>query len=473
MTEQADTDRLDLWLDGALAGTLQRARGEVTFTYAASYQALRSAPSLSVSIPRQTTTHGPEAVEPWIDNLLPDSDTVRSRWAAQFGERRPTAFNLLRHMGADCAGAVQILPHGDIPADGSGHRPLSEVEIAEHLRELRRDDASWAFARHGGRFSLGGQQGKFALARGADGAWHQPTGRGASTHIVKIGIGGLPRSDAAELVTMRVARRLGLTVAGVEALWFEDQPAVVVERFDRLAEPGGAVRRLHQEDLCQALGLWRTAKYEADGGPGVGDLAALITRAASRHDLAGAREAFARAVAFHWVTAGTDAHAKNYALLHVGSRTALAPHYDLMSAALVLPAREVWHTGRLAMRLGGEYRLRGIAARHLDRAAHELGVEPTWFRHVAREQAAAFPDAVSDVVAQERRLVDGPTAQAFTDGARRRATEALRVLDDATAPATIPPEPSAIWVPAHTRDGRTVDGHWRRRPGTPRATVHP
>ncbi len=461
------TERLDVWLDGRLAGTLERTRGgAVSFAYTASYQALRAAPSLSVSIPRQTTSHGPEVTEPWIDNLLPDSDTVRARWAAQFGERRPTAFTLLRHMGADCAGAVQILPEGQAPADGVGRRTLTEREIADHLRELRRDDASWAFARHGGRFSLGGQQGKFALARASDGTWHQPTGRGASTHIVKIGVGGLPRSDAAELVTMRVARRLGLTVARVEAAWFEDQPAVVVERFDRLTEPGGAVRRLHQEDLCQALGLWRSAKYESDGGPGVGDLADLITGAVDRRDLSGAREAFARAVAFAWVTAGTDAHAKNYALLHVGSRTVLAPLYDLMSAALVLPPDEVWHAGRLAMRLGGEYRLRGIAGRHLDRTALRLGVDVEWFRDVAAEQAAAFADAVSDVVVRERRLIDGPTAQAFVDGAARRAADAARVLRSGgpTAGAATTPA-DAVWVEGHVRAGRAVDGHWRSRPG--------
>jgi serine/threonine-protein kinase HipA len=459
-------DHLDVWLDGRLAGTLERARGgAVTFAYAASYQALRAAPSLSVSIPRQTTSHGPDVTEPWIDNLLPDSDTVRARWAAQFGERRPTAFNLLRHMGADCAGAVQILPPGEEPANGAGRRALAEAEIAGHLRELRRDDASWAFARHGGRFSLGGQQGKFALARAADGTWHQPTGRGASTHIVKIGIGGLPRSDAAELVTMRVARMLGLTTAGVEALWFEDQPAVVVERFDRLAEPGGAVRRLHQEDLCQALGLWRSAKYESDGGPGIGELADLIARAADRRDLTAARETFARAVAFSWVSAGTDAHAKNYALLHVGSRTVLAPLYDLMSAALVLPPDEVWHSGRLAMRLGGEYRLRGIAARHLDRAAQRLGVDAGWFRAVAAEQAAGFADAVSDVVAAERRLIDAGTGRAFVDGAARRAADAARVLRSAGAEEPEQPEPDAVWVAAHRRAGRVVDGHWRTRPG--------
>ncbi len=418
-------DRLDVWLEGAHAGTLSRARsGDVTFAYTRAYQDRRSAPPLSLSMPRHVTGHDAAVVMPWIDNLLPDNDDVRARWAATFGERRPTAFNLLRHMGADCAGAVQILPEGTTPADDDASEPVTEADIARHLRELRRDDAAWAFAQHGGRFSLGGAQGKFALARAQDGTWHQPTGRAASTHIFKVGVDGLEHSDTAELVTMRAARALGLTVATAEALSFEDQLAVVVERFDRLATDGG-VRRLHQEDLCQALGLWRTSKYESDGGPGLRELADLVARADRRPD---AREAFARAVMFNLVAAGTDAHAKNYALLHVGTRSALAPQYDLVSAAFLLRPQEVWHDGRLAMRLGGEYRLKAVAPRHLERAAEDLGVDGGWLVDVVGEYATAFPDAVRDVVATLTDILDGTTAASFVDGAARRAADVLAML---------------------------------------------
>lgn len=467
-------DRLDVWLDGTRAGTLHRdRRGDVSFEYTTSYQNLRAAPSLSVSMPRHMTRHGPQVAAPWIDNLLPDSDAVRARWASQFGERRPTAFNLLRHMGTDCAGAVQILPEDTEPGDGAGSRPLAATDIATHLRELRTDDSSWAFERHGGRFSLGGQQGKFALARGADGAWHQPTGRGASTHIFKIGVGGLAHSDAAELVTMRAARALGLAVAHVETAWFDDQAAIVVERFDRLVTPDGRVRRLHQEDMCQALGLWRSFKYQSDGGPGVRELADVIAHAVDRRDLTTARDDFARAVAFNWVAAGTDAHAKNYALLHVGSRTVLAPLYDLVSAALLWSPEEVRYKAKLAMRLGGEYRLRALGPRNLARTATDLAVDPDWLHDVAVRYATALPDAVSDAVAADRRLIDDAVAAEFVDRAARRAADVAQTLSTATASRTAPSvahqgsaeSGRAIWIPPHTRSGRTVAGHWRARPG--------
>ncbi|MGF0116832.1 type II toxin-antitoxin system HipA family toxin [Promicromonospora sp. Marseille-Q5078] len=459
-------DRLDVWLDGARAGTLHRARGgDVSFAYTASYQGLRSAPSLSVSMPRHVTEHSADVTMPWIDNLLPDNDTVRARWAAQFDERRPTAFNLLRHMGADCAGAVQVVPEGEEPRDGAGSRALGEAEIAAHLRELRADDSSWAFEQHGGRFSLGGQQGKFALARGADGTWHQPTGRGASTHIFKIGVDGVADSAAAELVTMRAARSLGLPVAGVETAWFEDQGAVVVERFDRLPAADGGARRLHQEDMCQALGLWRSAKYESDGGPGVRDVASVVARAVDRRDLARSRDDLARAVVLNWVAAGTDAHAKNLALLHVGARTVLAPLYDLVSAALLWPADEVRYKARLAMKLGGEYRLRALGARHVERAAGELGVDAGWLLETAAAYADAWPDAVREAAAGERDHVGDDVAERFVDRAAARSADVVRALGRSQRGGEDAGPASATWVPPHERAGRPVTGHWRARPG--------
>ncbi|MFE7408234.1 type II toxin-antitoxin system HipA family toxin [Isoptericola sp. NPDC057559] len=459
-------DRLDVWLDGAHAGTLRRGRGgDVTFAYTAAYQGLRSAPSLSVSMPRHVTEHGPDVAMPWIDNLLPDSDTVRARWAAQFDERRATAFALLRHMGADCAGAVQVVPEGEEPHDGAGSRPLGEAEVAAHLRELRADDSSWAFERHGGRFSLGGQQGKFALARAADGTWHQPTGRAASTHIFKIGIDGVADSAAAELVTMRAARSLGLAVAGVETAWFEDQGAVVVERFDRVPAPDGEARRLHQEDMCQALGLWRSAKYESDGGPGVRDVASVVARAVDRRDLARSRDDLARSVVLNWVVAGTDAHAKNLALLHVGARTVLAPLYDLVSAALLWPAEEVRYKARLAMKLGGEYRLRALGARNVERAAGELGVDAGWLLDTAAAYADAWPDAVRDAAEGERDLVADGVAAQFVDRAAARSADVVRALGGARRGGEAAGPASATWVPPHERAGRAVAGHWRSHPG--------
>lgn len=471
-------EELAVFLDGERAGTLSRGRdGRVGFDYSSGYLQRRRVTPLSVSLPTTRRSHDADVVEPWIDNLLPDNDDVRQRWAAAFGERRPTAFNLLRHMGADCAGAVQLLPPGEPPDDAGTKTRVSDAEIADHLRTLRSDESAWSFAESGGRWSLGGQQGKFALSRDR-GGWYVPGGREPSTHIFKIGIAGLSDSDVAEYVTMRAARSLGLTVAPIEIVRFGDEVAVVVTRFDRLGADAG-IRRIHQEDMCQALGLWRASKYQSDGGPSVADIAGLLSNVTDRRDLDSSRRLFARANIFNWLVAGTDAHAKNYALLHVGPRTAMAPLYDLMSSALVLPEREVHHQGKLAMKLGGEYRLRAIERRHLVRAAADIGVEADWLQQTAATYAEHLPDAIAAAVDDADDLIDAPLRAQFVDAIARRVDQISSTTLGTTSRnggsdsdegdegelrgADV--DEGSVWVSPHTRNGRVVDGHHRARPG--------
>jgi len=70
----------------------------------------------------------------------------------------------------------------------------------------------------------------------------------------------------------------------------------VVERYDR-TEANGAVRRFHQEDLCQALSFPPRKKYETDGGPGATATANLLRAHASEQSL----WRFVEAVAFTYL----------------------------------------------------------------------------------------------------------------------------------------------------------------------------
>ena len=108
MTAAASSpDVLDLWLDGKFAGKLMRGQtGAVEFSYDEAYLAQRNATKLSLSMPVSRVHHGPEQVQPWLSNLLPDAQEVRARWAAKFDETRHDPFTLLRHMGQDAQGSV-------------------------------------------------------------------------------------------------------------------------------------------------------------------------------------------------------------------------------------------------------------------------------------------------------------------------------------------------------------------------------
>lgn len=53
-----------------------------------------------------------------------------------------------------------------------------------------------------------------------------------------------------------------------------------MERYDR-ARASNIWLRIHQEDMCQDLGLHPTRKYENDGGPGVQTIVALLREQSS------------------------------------------------------------------------------------------------------------------------------------------------------------------------------------------------
>ncbi|MBJ7283920.1 MAG: HipA domain-containing protein, partial [Akkermansiaceae bacterium] len=144
---------------------------------------------------------------------------------------------------------------------------------------------------------------------------------------------------------------------------------IVIERYDRLWR-GDRCHRVHQEDICQSLAIHPDRKYQNDGGPGARDIAALLRDQSTETaiDLA----AFADALIFNWLIAGTDAHAKNFSLLIApGPQIRLAPLYDLASA-LPYPQRIDLQKAKLAMKIGGSYRLREIRRSHWESCARDL-----------------------------------------------------------------------------------------------------
>jgi hypothetical protein len=78
------------------------------------------------------------------------------------------------------------------------------------------------------------------------------------------------------------------------------------QAFDR-ARRAERWLRIHQEDLCQALGVHPSRKYQHDGGPGPKAIVELIRNhsSAPNDDVV----TFVDALAFNWLIAGTDAHA--------------------------------------------------------------------------------------------------------------------------------------------------------------------
>ena len=177
-------------------------------------------------------------------------------------------------------------------------------------------------------WSLGGNQGKFALGL-HDESWCECIGAAATTHIFKNGVVGFKLQALNEYVCMKTAARSGINAAGVEYRFFEDEPALIVSRYDRVLDASGQIARLHQEDFCQALGVMPNRKYTAEGGPTTHDVLRLLcsTRNAHLNLLL-----FTQMLFYNCLIGAPDAHAKNYSLILGSGRNAvLAPMYDVAS----------------------------------------------------------------------------------------------------------------------------------------------
>ncbi len=197
---------------------------------------------------------------------------------------------------------------------------------------------------------------------------------------------------------------------------FADERAIVVDRYDRFTQSDGTILRIHQEDMCQALGLPPTAKYQSEGGPSPEDITALLRRHGSADDA----ERFLDAMAFNWVIAGTDAHAKNYSVLLGGDSVRMAPLYDLASA---LPYDGMYMPKlKLAMRIGGQYTIARIERRHWLRFAAAAGFD----QDRAMQRVGTIIDRVADAFATAAatpavRALASPLPQRLRDAVEARS----------------------------------------------------
>jgi len=390
------TDELWVLVDDRLAGRVTRKQGTLRFVYDDEYRTRRSPTPLSVSIPVETAEHPDQAVSPWLAGLLPDNESVLARWARTF-QVGNSAFALLgTPVGEDCAGAVRFVTEDRLDAAlarEGGVEWLDEAGVAKRLRDLKRDETAWLGSDFTGRFSLAGAQAKTALLY-QNGQWGVPSGSAATSHILKPAITGLDDHDLNEHLCLSAARRVGLLVANTRIVTFEDQSAIVAERYDRLPETEGWMRRIHQEDMCQALGVPPGRKYQNDGGPTPPAIASLLRRVLPGPEADAAVSRFLDALTFNWLICGTDAHSKNYSLLLAGRQVRFAPLYDVASA---LPYPDMpFQKLRLAMKFGGSYLVTSGSPSMWARVGRELGLSGDLVVERARILMDRLPDAFAD-----------------------------------------------------------------------------
>src|SRR3982751_3419582 len=109
--------KLGVFLGGREIGTLEK-RGPARYRFLYSSQALaeleKTGEQLSVSLPLQEQAFTPSQSAPFFEGLLPEG-AVRRAIAERFRLSEEDGFGLLDALGADCAGAVVLLPEGEQP----------------------------------------------------------------------------------------------------------------------------------------------------------------------------------------------------------------------------------------------------------------------------------------------------------------------------------------------------------------------
>ena len=381
---------LGLWMNGHFVGTWSLEPGGDVLQYDSEWvtSPLRRPLSLSLPFTPGNRPHKGDVVRFYFENLLPDSKDIRERVARRYQVGSTDAYTLLREIGRDCVGALQIVPAGGTPPTDLRVQaePLSDAQVAQVIRstvqpaaygdsDVRDDDF---------RISIAGAQEKTALTFW-QGRWCRPLGATPTTHIFKLPMGvignlqlDMRHSVENEWLCAKLVAAFGLPVAHCEMLQFEDQKILGVERFDRRWWKGEQLLRLPQEDMCQATGTPPVLKYEADGGPGVDRIMALLDGSAERER---DRYRFFMAQLLFWMLSATDGHAKNFSIfLRPQGAFEMAPLYDVLSVYPMLgegPGKLSAHRARMAMAVrskNAHWQVNKILLRHWQAVGARYGI---------------------------------------------------------------------------------------------------
>lgn len=394
--------------------------GRFCFTYDPAWRTREGRFPISLTLPISSDEYVGGPAHAFFGNLLPEG-AVRQAICTRLGISPDNDFALLQAIGGECAGALSLIDPARRPVDPDD---FSYEELQhKRLQSLITDDAIPLLI--GGsttRLSLAGAQDKLPVAL-LDGKLHLPLNAAPSTHILKLPNSRYPHLPVNEAFALGLARQLGFEVVRGELFTGTDPPSLLVARYDRdPSEDPWPVRRLHQEDLCQATGLPPTRKYEAEGGPTLVRAVTVIREHVSR-PLVDVPRVLAWQ-AYNIVLGNSDGHAKNLSILHADDGVKLAPLYDLVST------REHGRLDRkLAMGVGGRQNPDEIGRAEWIKLSEELRIGKRVVLDLVGDVAQRSLDALADWTREFRDSCgDQPILQTLPRAIQRRAGRVLRSL---------------------------------------------
>jgi len=390
MGRRSTTQKLNIWMNGIPVGYWETSRHGERLGYFDEWLTDEQARPLSLSLPflPGNVPYQGQFVTDYFDNLLPDNDAIRRRLAQRHQAGGVDAFQLLAKLGRDCVGAIQLLPEDEMPSDVFEIRG-NELSVDEIAQRLRNTTSIQALGQHHHnddlRLSIAGAQEKTALLR-HQGQWLLPHGSTPTTHIFKLPLGlvGHMQADMRtsvenEWLCSKILNAYNIPIAQCEIEHFDDQKALVVERFDRaLSSNESWIIRLPQEDMCQATATSPLRKYQSDGGPGIAQIMELLFGSDRAEE---DRRNFFKTNLIFWVLAATDGHGKNFSIAHLpGGRYHATPIYDVLSVHPVIGKGKNQispQKAKLAMSVRGSsnhYLIEKIQRRHWVAQGQQVGL---------------------------------------------------------------------------------------------------
>lgn len=389
---------LNVFLGQQLVGELEQdASGNTRFQYSQAWLDSPHAMPLSTSLPLRPEPFSRNETRPFFAGVLPEEES-RRLIAKAFGISSENDFSLLARLGAECAGAVSLLPPGELPVTTQpSYQEINADELAERLGLLPRRPL--LAGEKGIRLSLAGAQGKLAV-KISDGRVFLPLDGSPSSHILKPQNPHFSGLVENEYFCMKLAAEAGLEVAEVEIGEAGRIRFLQVKRYDRLLLSDGRLERIHQEDFCQALGVPPELKYQQEGGPNLKKCFELV-RSISTIPGPDLLRLF-DAVVFNVLAGNNDAHGKNFSLLREKNAIRLAPLYDLVSTQAYPDL-----ASDMAMKLGGERDPRRLATKNWSFFFDQAGISHA----IAQQRLRATAErilAAAEKLSQEQR--QGATA---------------------------------------------------------------
>lgn len=379
-------DHLNVWFNKELVGKLwANAAGFIGFAYEARW--LDSGFSISQQLPLSQQEYSPDSglAHQFFVNLLPEASArthiVRDLKIAD------SDFELLKAVGGECAGALSILPANLVPDEKYHYKKLSREQFHQIL--LRKGVVFNFYSNEERpRLSLAGAQDKCPLFfNGKD--YFLPEKASPSSHILKFEISGYRNVPIYEYILTKLAFQIGLPVIDIQLKKDEKHYYLLSKRYDRIIVEQQQIKRIHQEDFCQALGISYSKKYQQDGGPSFRDCYQLIQQVSVKpiEDA----ENLIRWQIFNVLAGNSDGHAKNLSLIYQeNNQPQLAPFYDLVCTRAIERVDP-----KLALSVGGEMNPDKITVKNWEDLASECHMHKNYLLKIIQHMATELLKVIS------------------------------------------------------------------------------